>query len=217
MRLSQGAEVFSSQGKKLGTLNRVILDPNTREVTHIVIERGFLTTENKMVDMHRVNSEIEDRIILLPPEESFDEFQDFEESQYVNLDAAEYPQGEVHSSFWAPPTNTAWWQATAHIPSHHGTPVYSVDTRQNIPEGTVALAEGAKVLSRDEKHVGDIEQLIVEPEDNRVTHLVVREGLLFKERKLVPVTWISRVEEEQVHLSVGSGTLDKLPGYKKEG
>jgi len=215
MRLSQGAEVYSSQGSLLGTLNRVILDPNTRKVTHIVIERRFLSTEHKMVDMDRVNTAIEDRIILLPPEESFDEFTDFEESQYVNLDATEYPEGDVNSSFWFPPTNYDWWRATPHI-SHPGTPVYRVDTRDTLPEGTVALVKGAKVLSRDEKHVGDIEQLIVEPEDDRVTHLVIRLGLLFKERKLVPVTWIAKIEEKEVHLSVGAGTLEKLPEYQDE-
>ena len=215
MRLIQGADVYSSTGDKLGTLDRLVLDPNTREVTHIVIERRFLSTEHKIVDMDRVNSAIEDRIILLPPEESFDEFTDFEEAQYVNLDATEYPEGDVNSSFWVPPTNYAWWRASPQL-SHPGTPVYRVNARDTLPEGTVALIEGAEVLSRDEKHVGEIEELIVEPEDDRVTHFVVREGLLFKERKLVPVTWIARMEEKAVHLSVGAGTLEKLPEYQKE-
>lgn len=214
MRLSQGADVYSSQGSKLGTLDRVILDPNTREVTHIVIERNFLSSEHKMVQMDRINTAVEDRITLLPPEESFDEFTDFEESQFVNLDATEYPEGDVNSSFWFPPTNYAWWRATPHI-AHPGNPVYKVDTRDTLPEGTVALEEGAKVLSRDEKHVGDIEELIVEPEENRVTHFVIREGLLFKEHKLVPVTWITMIEEDEVHLSVSASVLEKLPKYQK--
>jgi uncharacterized protein YrrD len=215
MRLTQGADVYSSQGSQLGTLNRVILDPNTREVTHIVIERRFLSTEHKLVDMDKVNTAIEDRITLLPPEERFDEFTDFEEAQYVNLDATEYPEGNVNSSFWVPPMNYAWWRVTPHI-SHPGAPVYKVDTRDTLPEGTVALMKGAKVLSREEKHVGDIEELIVEPEDDRVTHFVIREGLLFKERKLVPVTWIAKIEEKEIHLSVNSGTLERLPEYQDE-
>jgi uncharacterized protein YrrD len=93
------------------------------------------------------------------------------------------------------------------------TPVYTVRTSQNIPEGTVALEEGASVISADDKPVGSIEQLIVDPQDKRVSHFILGEGLLFKERKLIRVTWISTIGEKEVRLSVKSGTLERLPAY----
>jgi hypothetical protein len=57
--------------------------------------------------------------------------------------------------------------------------------------------------------------VIVEPEDNRATHFVIHGGL-FSERKLIPVLWISHIEEKEVYLSIGSGLLDRLPEYKLE-
>jgi hypothetical protein len=50
-----------------------------------------------------------------------------------------------------------------------------------------------------------------------VTHLVVGKGLLFKERKLIPVTWISTIGGEEVHLLVNAGNLERLPEYHPAG
>ena len=214
MRLVKGADVYSSQGERLGTLNRVIIDPNSREVTHIVIEKGLLFTTNKVVSIDRVNKENEDRIVLTPVAQDLEQLDDFEESHYVNLDDTDYPGSDVTTSFWYPPVDYAWWRSGVSL----GTPpmpVYAVRTTQNIPEGTVALEEGAQVVSADNKDVGNIEQLVVDSQDNRITHFVVSAGLLFKERKLIPVTWISTIGEQKVRLSVNAGTLERLPDYHK--
>ena len=116
-------------------------------------------------------------------------------SHYVDLDTTETPGNDVTTSFWYPPLDYVWWRTG--VPAiAPPMPVYTVQTTQNIPEGTVALEEGAKVISADDKQVGSIEQLVVDRQDNRVSHFVVGEGLLFKERKLIPVTWISSIGEK---------------------
>lgn len=216
MRLIKGADVYSSSGEKLGTLDRVVIDPKTREVTHIVIEKGFLFTTNKLVPIGSLNPHNEEMITLTSSEQELEEFEDYQESDYVNIDAEDYPAGDIESAYWYPPVSAAWWRTDMYLP-YPALPVYTVRTSENIPEGTIALHEGARVISRDDKHIGDVEQLIVDSQDNRVTHLVLSEGVLFKERKLIPVLWISDIGEEEVHLSVGSGTLEKLPAYENAG
>jgi len=42
---------------------------------------------------------------------------------------------------------------------------------------------------------------------------VISQGLLLKERKLVPVRWVDVVGEDEVHLAVGSRLLDELREY----
>lgn len=216
MRLIKGADVYSSEGTKLGNLDRVIVDPNTKEVSHLVLERGVLFPTKKVVAMDMVNHDIEDNITLTSPKQDLEEFQDFEETHYVNLDETDYPDAGVQASYWYPPLNLAWWRAggtDVHV-AYPDMPAFIAKTTQNIPEGTIALEEGAKVLSRDEKHVGNIDQVIVDSEDNRVTHFVVNEGVLFTERKLIPVTWISDIKEHEIHLSVTAKVLDSLPEYQ---
>jgi uncharacterized protein YrrD len=70
-------------------------------------------------------------------------------------------------------------------------------------------------MSADGEHVGDVEQLFVEPESSRATHFLISQGLLFKDHKLVPVQWVRSVEENKVHLAVPSRFLERLPVYEQ--
>jgi uncharacterized protein YrrD len=214
MRLIKGADIYSAEGEKLGTLERVILDPSTREVTHLVIGKGLLFTTNKVVALDMVNPEVDDNITLLSPKQDLEEFHDFEETDYVDMDPTDYPEQEVEgAAFYYPPTNLSWGRTGMHG-AYPAMPVYVRTTRQNIPEGTIALEEGARVVSRDDQQVGNIEQVIVQGDDNRVSHFVVSEGFLFKERKLIPVFWISGIEEDEVRLSVDAHFMERLPRYQ---
>jgi hypothetical protein len=62
--------------------------------------------------------------------------------------------------------------------------------------------------------VGAVEAVLTESQEDRATHLVISEGLLFKEKKLIPTSWVSTVQEDEVRLYVGSGLLEKLPEYE---
>ena len=217
MRLTKGANIYSAQGEKLGVLDRVVIDPESREVTHLVIAKGLLFKTNKVIAIDLVNQEIEDKITLLNSNLDLDDLQDFEETHYVSLDEADNPNvQDVEAAYWYPPTNLAWWRmgSSGLAMPMPAMPAYVPKTKQLIPEGTVALEEGAKVVSKDGKYVGNIEQVIVDPQDNRVTHFVVNEGVLFTERKLIPVLWISQINEDEVRLSSTSKVLERLPEYQ---
>ena len=216
MRLTKGADIYSSTGEKLGTLDRVVIDPETKEVTHLVVSKGGLFKTDKVVCMDMVNQEIEDQITLLAHKHNLDEFQDFEETDYVHVEQADVPEIPVPATYWYPPINMVWWRAggTDNPVMYPAMPQYVPKTKQLIPEGTIALEEGARVVSKDGRHVGNIDQVIVDEQDNRVTHFVVSEGILLKERKLIPVTWISHIDEDEVHLSTSASVMDRLPGYQ---
>lgn len=216
MKLTKGAEVYNTQGDKLGTLQRVIIDPESKSITHIVVEKGWLFTTNKVISLSELDSEREDRLVVTKSESKEDDFPAFEEAHFVNLDENDHPQSDVDGAYWYPPANLAWWRTGATYTGYYPPmPAFVMRTTQNIPEGTIALEEGAKVTSKDEKHVGNIEQVIVEPQDGRATHFVVHGGL-FSDRKLIPVLWISSISENEVRLAVSSGLLERLPEYKAE-
>jgi len=93
-------------------------------------------------------------------------------------------------------------------------PDYVVRTETSIPQGRVAISEGAQVISADEKHIGNVEQVIADSESNHVTHFVVGKGFLLKEHKLVPTFWVTSVEEDKIYLSVEAGVFERLPDYQ---
>ena len=49
---------------------------------------------------------------------------------------------------------------------------------------------------------------------DRATHLLISEGLILKDKKLIPTRWMTNVLEKEVHLSVESDFVESLPEYQ---
>lgn len=211
MQLKHDASIYTANGDELGRLERMVVDPPTGEVTHIVIRKGWFFQEERVVPIELVDSAEEDKIRLREEIEDLESLPVFEEQHYVEVDeqagrqTTQAPAPET-MVYWYPPLST-----TVGFPAYYRMP-FPVTSERNIPEGTIPLNDGARVISANGDHVGNIEQIFTQ-DDDRVTHFVIAQGLIFKNRKLVPTTWIRNVEEDEVILSVSTQTLDKLPDY----
>jgi uncharacterized protein YrrD len=226
LELKKGANVYTADGDKVGTIERVVLDPRTKEVTHVVVEKGFLFAEDKVVPISLLGPTTDDRVTLREGEHEFDKLPPFIKTEFVRAEV-ESPQrvelrpdeGQEVSQptpyaqpyYWYPPLGVGWWTGIPY-PSGLDSEFVRTDTI-NIPEGTVALEEGARVVGSDEKQVGDIEEVLTDPETDRVTHFVIAEGLLLKERRLVPANWVDSILEDRVFLCVPSDVVEDLPEY----
>lgn len=213
MKLTKDAEVFSSDGEKIGSLDRVVLDPDTMVVTHMVIKEGVLFTTDKVVPIHYLNREVGEQIILNKTAEDLEKLPPYDKSSYVSFDQKDYPTDKnVDAVYWYPPIRVTWWALGS--PLQYPKPKF-VKKEKVIPAGKVALDEGAEVISRDGNAIGKVERVIVEPEENRATHIVVGGGLpLMKEHKLVPTLWVKDVTEDKIHLSVRSSFFERLPEHE---
>jgi uncharacterized protein YrrD len=214
MHLKKGAMVFSSDNEEIGSIDRVVLNPVTREVTHIIISKGFLFTQDKVVPVKCIESTTDERVVLKEKASTItEEMPQFEETHYVPIHSDKYyieKRGKWPKMFYYyPPVGITW--------DFYGYPLspYYLKTDKNIPQNTVALEEGAKIKSVDGKYVGNVDQVLTEAKTDKITHLVISSGLLFKERKLVPISWVSDVEEDKVTLAVESDFLEKLDEYSQ--
>jgi uncharacterized protein YrrD len=216
MQFKEGAKVFTSDGEKVGSVDRVVLDPRTKEVTHAVVRKGFLFAEDKVVPVSLIGAATEERVVLREDAGDLEALPDFEETFYVPIGDAEthtpLPPDYARPLYWYPPVSTIGWGGPIYPPL----PPYVVETERHIPEGTVALKEGARVISSEGEHVGNVEAVLTGPQADRATHLLVSRGLILTENKLVPTTWVSRVGEDEVHLLVGSRLLEQLPEYQPQ-
>jgi sporulation protein YlmC with PRC-barrel domain len=70
-------------------------------------------------------------------------------------------------------------------------------------------------MSSDGEHVGDVERIVIEPESGKATHFVISQGMLFKDRTLVPAHWVKSVEEDKLYLTVPARLLERLPAYQE--
>jgi len=213
MEFIKNAPVFTTDNEQVGKIDRVVLDPKTKEVTHIVIRKGFIFTENKVLPISLVASGGE-QVTLRENAGDLQAFPEFEEQNYVLLDETERKRITSSTStdvvFMYPYTPYGGIQ-----PMGLTIPLMMKETERNIPDQTIALQKGAAVISAEGDHIGNIEEVLTDPQADRITHFVISQGLILKERKLVPVTWVNLFQENKVHLSVGTKVLDSLSEYKR--
>ncbi len=219
MQFKQGANVSTYDGKNVGNVDRVVLNPKTKEVTHLVVRKGFLFNEDKLIPLDLVASAEENQVTLRPHTTDLDKLPPFEEVHYIPLDETEtnevdYPVGWASPFYWYEPLGSSMLYPEF-APVYANNQPFRATTEQNIPEDTVALKEGAHVISSDDQHVGNVKRVFTKGENGQATHFLISEGLIFKERKLVPVTWIHSITEDEVYLNVSASTLKNLPAFQE--
>jgi uncharacterized protein YrrD len=192
MELKKNASVYTSDQKEIGHVDRVVLDPKTKRISHIVVSKGLLFTETRVLPVNLIANATEDEVILKADTADVSDLPKFEETHYVR---------------------TAEIGGDANTVVTGGEGSYTKQVDQNIPEGSVALKEGAKVITEDGHTAGKVEQVLADPGTRQATHIVVSKGLLNKEQKLIPTFWIRLFGEEEIHLAAPANVLSKLQTY----
>jgi sporulation protein YlmC with PRC-barrel domain len=186
-------EVFCTDGK-CGRSTGVVLKPNTEEVTHLIIKEKEAPHEKVMIPVQAVTATTPDSINLSYTLGKMAQMQPFIETEYVKLNIPRYAGG-------------LYSMAGDFYPESE---VFPVD-RKTTPAGELALLRGAQVEATD-GHVGRVDELLVDPEDDRITHLVLREGHLWGKKDVtIPVSEIDSIEEDIVHLKIDKRTIGSLP------
>jgi uncharacterized protein YrrD len=213
MKFVKGADVYTAKDEKIGTLSRVVIDAKTGDMTDLVVDPGMFGSE-KVIPVGLVDVEKEDKIMLRETNQGVDEFLDYETTHYVPVDQIGNPYEKIETYYWYPPANYQRPMGGGMIPGVFPDDV--LQTESSIPEGRVAISQGAQVLSADDAQIGNVEQVITDPESDHVTHFVIGKGFLLKEHKLIPAFWVSKVDDGKIHLSVQARVFERLPDYQPD-
>lgn len=219
MQFKKDADVMASDGSKVATVDRVVIDPASKQVTHLVIKKGTIFKKHKVLPVGRVSSTSEDEVILTPEAENPEDLPDFEEEYHIPVD---HPTiHEKTRTRYATPyawyhryPGTVWWTGLGAYPGYDNKLPYMHATRRNIPSDVTPLQEGAKVMDRDGEVLGRVENIYVEPDEHFATHLLVESGILSKSRKIIPTRWIKSVAEDIVRMTVEKEFFEGLPEYE---
>lgn len=236
LELREGAGVFTPRDEQVGKVSGFVLDPATNEVTHVVVQKGWLFPEDKVLSFDMIRTADEDKVVLKEDIHDIDQLPAFEETHYITPRDADLdrpgnipPTAETRRALTVEEdVNQGRSAALSYAPAYYWYPPHGyvgypvgyygwppIETVRNIPEDTIPVQEGTDVISSDDKHVGDVDRLLVDSDSNKVTHFVISQGMLFKDRKLVPAHWVRTVVEDKVHLSVTSELLEQLPSYEE--
>jgi uncharacterized protein YrrD len=220
LELKEGMSVLTSSGEEVGRINRFVLDPSTNEVTHVVIQKGWLLPEDKVVPFEMVRSMTDEKLVLNEEIDDFDQLLSFEETHFIratderpgDISPAEDPEYQYTPAYYWYPSQTNIGFPGMGL-GHYAWPMS--ETKRNIPENTIPIKEGTDIHSSDGQEVGEVERLFVDSDSKQVTHFLISQGVFFKDRKLVPIHWVQRVEEDSVYLAVSSQVLERLPSYEE--
>ena len=186
-----GEDVIDGHGRKLGSVDRLVVDPEAHRITHIVVG-------GHLVGVARVADAGAERLsVNLTPE------------GLARLPEAHPGIVVAPDEYWRPPRGYVLENflrvAEALVGQSPYVPPVQVDldaeTRHEITAGSPVWS-GRRQLGRVTRVVADA--------DGTIRELVVRRGLLDGDRR-VPVERVTEVVGTNVHVDLGGDEFDALP------
>jgi uncharacterized protein YrrD len=215
IQFQKNASVMVTNGQKVGSLHRIVVNPRNNMLTNIVVRTGtLLNQEEKVIPIDLVVEADMNQVILHDRPGILQSLPPFEEERIVEENGAlDQPPSldDMPLVMFGRPNVGMPNVATPLINDPEGlNEKFVTHIEQNIPVGTVAIKEGARVITAEGKHAGNVESVLADSSTARVTHLLVSNGLLTKEKKLLPIHWVTVLGEDEIRLGVKKSSLDAL-------
>jgi len=194
MHISPNANVSSSDGP-CGQSTRVILKPTTHEITHLVVSNELFPKTEYLVSIDQVTESTPDHIQLNCSCEELSKMPIFDQIEFV-------------------PSGLPWSTGNPYMIWPFYTPAvpYIALEKEHIPVDELALGRGARVEAVD-GHIGRVDEFVIDPSNDHITHLVMREGHLWGQKDVtIPVSQIDHYKDNTVYLKLNKQDIEKLPG-----
>jgi sporulation protein YlmC with PRC-barrel domain len=194
-----GAKANCTDGP-CGEVSRLIIDPATETVTHLVIKSGMGWKSERLVPVEQVDSTA-DVIQLRCTRDEFDQFEQAEEraKQDDGNGAGIWEMESGHTKYGDP-------IGDPYVPSVRVRTVI-----QNvIPQGKEEMGPGDPVHATDGE-IGRVLGFRVDPDDHKVTHVLLQEGHLWGHREVaIPISAVTKVDIG-IRLNLTKQQVENLP------
>lgn len=192
MDMPLNVEVYCVDGL-CGRSKEVVLDRKTEEVTHLVVKENHAPRTGLLVPVSYVTETTPHMIRLNCTKEKLAELQPLLKLEVTKEEIPYYLPDPFLMPTRVPETQ---WVTVKH---------------ESIPPGEVAVRRGARVEATD-GHVGRLDEFLVDPVTEHVTHLIMREGHLWGQRDVtIPVSEIDHLAEDTIYLKLEKSKVGALP------
>jgi uncharacterized protein YrrD len=195
--------IVESGGVEIGRIERVILDRDWYEVTHLVIKHGGgLNARHLLMPVNWMVRCDHNRVRIERSEEEISALTNFEVQHYVSLDHLdqehlEHPRSKVKPSDWINYFVPLFANAFGD-PFH--TPGVLV-TDQLLTPSESAIRRGINVESSDGHKLGEVHEVVLNEPDWRLSGIIMARGFVLKHPMRLPADWISKIERERIVLN----------------
>ena len=201
-----GAPVHCRDGD-CGRLHKVVVDPHTQRVTDLIVERGFLLTTDRVLPVDTVERATGEDIYLSISSKALDDYPEYRviefEEPAPGVKDAMYDRGDVR----------CWMQGYRMACREPVVPMVRMEVQEGVPRGRAVIEQGALVVNR-QGTVGEVDHMLVDSKTGKVSHLVVRRGLL-PYYPIVPISAVKAIRDDSVKVSLGQKEMDTLPRYRR--
>jgi sporulation protein YlmC with PRC-barrel domain len=181
-----GAKVSCADGPG-GEVTRLIVDPATETVTHLVIEPKHRMGSGRLVPLDLVDSTA-DGIRLRCTVEEFGRLEPAEEMELVD--------NVIGGGLYGAPMGAS-------------SPVQAI-VQDVVPLGATDIERGEPVHALDGE-IGRVHGCQVDPDDHRVTHVLLAEGHLWGRKEVaIPASAVTKVENG-IWLNLTKKQVEDLP------
>ena len=173
-----------------GTVTRVVVDPITESVTHLVVEPKHRQGLARLVPVERTET-APDGVRIHCTGAEFARFDSAEETQFV--------PGSIGYATYGPEQVLSWPYYGLHG-GHSISPdsvpgVSQTVTYDTVPAGEVEIKRGEPVYATDGP-IGRVHGLVLDPATHRVSHVLLGEGHLWGRREVaIPISAVTSVED----------------------
>jgi hypothetical protein len=207
MRLELGSRVDCTD-ESFGKLVDVVIDPTSRRVTHLVVERDRDPWLARLVpvELAELGADASGAVALRATVEEVRRLAPVHEVAYLRLDG--FP---VDDPAWDVGIEEVL--ALPYYPSYdlEPAPVDYAARYDRVPKGEVEIRRASAVESADGHHLGDVDGFLVD-DDQLITHVVLAQGHPWERREVViPIGAVARVETDAVTLSLTKDEVGPLP------
>ncbi len=194
-----------------GELIRMITDPATGKLTHLVIKPEHRRQSDRLVSVELVDMTADDISLRC----TLAEFGELEPAEEVDLaEGDEYGGGYGDAESVQGYGNVGSMGVGGSI---SGTGVGTgvghrtrTVTHHVVPLGEAELVPGEHVHAVDGE-IGQVLGFIVDPDDQRVTHVLLREGHLWGRREVaIPISAVTAIDEG-IRLNITKKQVEDLP------
>jgi sporulation protein YlmC with PRC-barrel domain len=205
MNIPIHADVVCTDGH-VGRSTHIIVDLVSGRVTHFVVK----TKEQKgeyLVSLESVKSTDRQGIDLNCTKEDVYALPPFHEGYFKGYDA--YSGSPPIPAAGVEPSSTFYHPLRTAESTTESRTITDTAVRASVVE--LAVKKGADVLATDAR-VGVVDELVIDPETHRVTHLVLCQHHLLKDKEItIPVSAIRDAQTDTVFLKIDKDAVEALP------
>jgi hypothetical protein len=207
LHLSTSAGVHFHDGQS-GSLRKLVLDPSTHRVTHLVVRAGLFQKHEWVIPIAVVGHATPEEIRLNVSQDQLTQYPEYREAEFVR------PDDDWEMSSGRPNEHVLFGFSSMGLFEYKQAAIPMIRRRitWGVPEGEMVIGR-AMVVRNHHGDVGKVDHLWIDRDSWEITHIVVQRGLL-PNHTIIPVAWIEGVDESGIFIRGDDTELQKLPHYR---